>query len=250
MSDPKYLKCPCQKCGGSIEFPAQGLGLGVNCPHCGQRTTLFAPEAIVEESLPDTMPPAPEPPAAATPPKQCPSCGATLGPEMEVCPQCGGKSRSNLVRVVAVIVLLVLGASATGFLYFKKRPAGASKQRPSVPVKSNASATIAFTNSSAPLPAAAKAPKSIDDLKVGTIMLEKAKSGSLVYAVGVLKNDSDYPRYGVKIELDVSDAKSTRASKASDYTQVIEPRKEWRFRALVLDSKATSAKLSKITEDE
>jgi hypothetical protein len=52
MSDAKFLKCPCQKCGGPIEFPAAGLGVGINCPHCGQRTTLFAPEADEGEVSP------------------------------------------------------------------------------------------------------------------------------------------------------------------------------------------------------
>ena len=36
--------------------------------------------------------------------------------------------------------------------------------------------------------------------------------------------------------------------KATDYTAVIEPRKEWRFRALVLDSKATAARVYSVPE--
>jgi hypothetical protein len=45
MSDADYLKCPCQKCGGSIEFPISGVGEVINCPHCGEQTQLVSPKA-------------------------------------------------------------------------------------------------------------------------------------------------------------------------------------------------------------
>lgn len=35
-----YLNCECNHCQGSIEFPADGLGITVPCPHCGLQTTL------------------------------------------------------------------------------------------------------------------------------------------------------------------------------------------------------------------
>ncbi len=79
--------------------------------------------------------------------------------------------------------------------------------------------------------------------------LEKAKSGSLYYAIGTVKNQSDHQRFGVKVEIEFTDAKGRPAGKSADYTQVIEPRKEWRFRALVLDAKAVSAKVVGIKED-
>jgi hypothetical protein len=96
-------------------------------------------------------------------------------------------------------------------------------------------------------PAAAK---SIDDLKVGPITLEKAKGSSLVYAVGVLRNDSSHQRFGVNLELELTDARGNKAGSAKDYRAVLEPRQEWRFRALVLDSKAVSGKVAAIREEE
>ena len=42
MSDADYLKCPCQKCGGHIEFPTSANGTTVNCPHCGFGTLLHS----------------------------------------------------------------------------------------------------------------------------------------------------------------------------------------------------------------
>jgi hypothetical protein len=57
----------------------------------------------------------------------------------------------------------------------------------------------------------------------------------LVYAVGTLTNDTTRQRFGVKVEIDVLDAHRNKLGSATDYTEVIEPGKEWKFRALVTD---------------
>jgi hypothetical protein len=46
MSETKFLKCNCDQCGGRIEFPADGIGMTIPCPHCGWQTelTLSPPE--------------------------------------------------------------------------------------------------------------------------------------------------------------------------------------------------------------
>ncbi len=40
MADTKFLKCPCDHCGGHIEFPADGIGATIPCPHCARPTEL------------------------------------------------------------------------------------------------------------------------------------------------------------------------------------------------------------------
>lgn len=40
MPAEKYLKCDCSRCGGRIEFPPDGVGTTVACPHCGLETEL------------------------------------------------------------------------------------------------------------------------------------------------------------------------------------------------------------------
>src|SRR5688572_30338201 len=40
MAETKFLKCPCDHCGGHIEFPADGIGATIPCPHCGRPTEL------------------------------------------------------------------------------------------------------------------------------------------------------------------------------------------------------------------
>ena len=76
------------------------------------------------------------------------------------------------------------------------------------------------------------------------------KHGNLAYASGTLKNISDRRRFGVKIEMDLLDEADLKVGTASDYAAAIEPGAEWRFRALVLDRRATAAKVAGIAEDQ
>ncbi|MGH7968159.1 MAG: FxLYD domain-containing protein [Limisphaerales bacterium] len=85
---------------------------------------------------------------------------------------------------------------------------------------------------------------------VSGIMLETTPGTSRVYATGTLKNSTDRKRFGVKVELDLRDAADQKVGTATDYQAAIEPGAEWHFRALVLDSKATSARLASIKEDQ
>ena len=93
-------------------------------------------------------------------------------------------------------------------------------------------------------------PKSVDDFKVSKITLQKTPGSSLVYAIGTVRNDSDSQRFGVRIELDLLDAAGRKIGSTKDYVKVIEPRREWRFRALVLAPKTASVKLGQIKEEE
>ena len=215
MSEPNYLKCHCQNCRNSIEFPAAGLGQTTSCPHCGQSTVLAedASEAV-------------ETPSARAP-----------------------KSRGKLVSVS--LVALILTGAAAGLLVLRNRSnTNAAKHETKSSPATNSPAPYtkpaAAESTTSPIPSA---PKSIADLKPGVISLEKAKGSSLVYAVGILRNDSVHQRFGVNIELELTDARGNKAGTAKDYRAVLEPRQEWRFRALVLDSKAVAAKVSSIREE-
>jgi hypothetical protein len=41
QTEDGYIKCRCNNCDNSIEFPAHGVGQTIACPHCGMETTLF-----------------------------------------------------------------------------------------------------------------------------------------------------------------------------------------------------------------
>ncbi|NDB75747.1 MAG: hypothetical protein EB141_08900 [Verrucomicrobia bacterium] len=98
-----------------------------------------------------------------------------------------------------------------------------------------------------------KGPKLIGDLKVTQVALDQpkgAKGSRLVYVTGVLKNDSDHQRFGVRVELDLFDAAGNKVGTATDYRQSLEPRATWQFRGIVTDRRATAAKFAGVKEDE
>lgn len=249
MSEPNHLKCPCQQCGGSIEFPADGLGQTTACPHCGSETALLVAAESETPGGPDTV----VDPSA--------SVGASFfdlgdvdGPASTLATneRVAGDEPSGSKRKLLWIGLPLLAlASTAAFLVFKNQPArpqASAVNEVGVATNVNAGKTGAGAPTNVvPTPTA---PKSIDDLKVGPITLEKAKGSSLVYAVGVMRNDSGHQRFGVNLELELTDARGNKAGTAKDYRAVLEPRQEWRFRALVLDSKAVSAKVAAIREEE
>ena len=92
----------------------------------------------------------------------------------------------------------------------------------------------------------------IKDLKIANVKIEATKGSSLIYVVGTVRNASDHQRFGVRVEFDLFDRAGNKivTPPSSDYKQIMEPREEWSFRAIVLDPKAASAKLAKIKEDE
>ncbi len=212
--DEKLLKGSCKECGNHLAFAPPMLNRVITCPHCGQWTELSA------------------------------DLEAGLG---------GQKVRKFPVMAVAGVALFI-AAAAIGFVFLKhKKVVSETKQvqvavAPANPVPEPtppppvATETVAETG--------VQRTKSHDDLKVGVIELQKTPGTSLVHAVGVVKNDSDFVRYGVKIELALFNRDGKKIGTAQDYQATIEPHQDWRFKALVTDSKAVAAKLVALTEDE
>lgn len=211
MKDSQDLIGPCQHCGGPIEFPETDAGSTVICPHCGKET-------LVSTESEFTGPPP--------------------------------RSGSNAVAIFTCFAVVGLALMATGALIIikqKKNHAAQTEanQTPSTPTNitsSTATQTVAA--------AASKPAKALSDLKVGEFKLEKTKGSSLVYVTGTLKNDSDYQRFGVKIQFDLFNRNQTNVGTAQDYIGILEPRHDWQFRALVTDPKAVSAQVASIKEEE
>jgi hypothetical protein len=86
--------------------------------------------------------------------------------------------------------------------------------------------------------------------RVGEVKLDKAAGSSLVYATGEVTNASNRQRFGVKVEVEVLDAAGQKLGTATDYQQSIEAKGTWQFRALVVQSKAASARIAGIKEDQ
>jgi hypothetical protein len=157
----------------------------------------------------------------------------------------------GLLRIGLVLILaLGLGAVAVAFRpwQWKRRAAFDTDSAP--PSGKSSNTTVAAPAPNPPPSPAAATPKSLSDLQAGAVRLEKAAGSSLVYAVGTLRNDSAHQRFGVRIELALSARDGASTGTAKDYRAVLEPHQEWHFRALVLDTKAASARVASISEDE
>ena len=61
-------------------------------------------------------------------------------------------------------------------------------------------------------------------------------------------NETDRRRFGVKIQLDIFDTENQKIGGANDYQSTMEPHSQWKFSALVVHSKAISAKVAAVAE--
>ncbi len=105
-----------------------------------------------------------------------------------------------------------------------------------------------------PAPAPPTAPRppppvSINEFTVADLAIEQAPKSTLIYATGLVRNNADRQRFGVRIELDLLDAASQKIGTAKDYLPILDPKKEWRIKALVVDARAVRAQLAVIRED-
>jgi len=217
MNEATYLKCSCKQCGNHIEFPETAAGRVVDCPHCGKATVL-----------------------SAGPPRAAQVRGVAEKPA----------TRSAVRTILLFVIPALTLALAAGGLLFAKHLKMQVAPAPSAKLPEMATNPAVQLATQAVAQVAAKPAKSLEDLKVGEIQLEKTKGTGLVYAVGKLKNDSDYQRFGVKIELDLFNQKGAKVGTAQDQISILEPRQEWPFHALITDSKAVSAKLASVKEED
>ena len=86
--------------------------------------------------------------------------------------------------------------------------------------------------------------------QVSAVMLEKTQGNSLVYAVGSIRNETDRRRLGVQVELELLDAAGKPVGTAKGYQSTLEPKAEWKFKALVVESKAVTARIASIKEGQ
>ena len=183
----------------------------------------------------------------------CTSCGGkiefpTTAQGMTVeCPHCHAQTElqpvqmvgRNISRLLLFAVVGIACAIATLVFLKQKQP---DITAPKVVVQTNAVVTPTETP---------PRPKAADDLKVtGPVSVDKAQGSRLSYAIGTLKNDSEHQRFGVKVELELFDSAGNKLpTTANDYVQTLAPREERKFRALVLEPKAATAKVISIKED-
>jgi hypothetical protein len=183
----------------------------------------------------------------------CTSCGGKIefpataqGMTVE-CPHCHAQTALQPIQTAGrnisrLLIFAVVGiACAIGILMLLK---------PKQP-NNTAPQSVSHTNAAAAPTETPPRPKAADDLKVtGPVSVDKAQGSRLSYAIGILKNDSEHQRFGVKVELALFDSAGKKLpTTANDYVQTLAPKEERKFRALVLEPKAVSAKVLSIKED-
>jgi hypothetical protein len=208
MAQPEnFAKCDCQHCGGHIEFPIQGVGRKISCPHCNE-PTLLTRIAPVE-----------------------------IG---------GGRVARKRIYLTLAFFACLVAASVGAYFYVNTRNSEPTTAPPPGPVRPSS----ANASGSAPLPPPKPPPDLWHGLKASKVSLDNSGNASLIYAIGTLTNETTRQRFGVKIQLDVLDAHKNKIGSATDYTDLIEPGKEWKFRAMVTDKNAKAAKLASVKEQE
>jgi hypothetical protein len=210
VDERKYIKCSCEHCGGHIEFPADVAGAEVQCPHCKWQTKLTAPGA----------------PATALPLGTIP------------------KKQSRIGWITTGISALLVAAVGAGVLYWR-----GNKARSVSPTQGSLLVSTSHQSNTKTAEPLRKPMLATNDFAINEVSMERAKSGSVVYAVGNIRNELERQRFGVKIDLDLFDGEGVKVGTAKDYLSILEPKREWRFKALVLDKKAVEARLASITED-
>src|SRR5262245_45143665 len=131
MSAPKFLKCPCHKCGGPIEFPAHGIGIAAICPHCGQKTTLFAPrvDPVPDQLAKENNSSPTVSPASLVPREQSAPASPSLPEASQATPQ-ESESRPSTKVFRAAAVILALAVASGAFWVLRSMKAAAKSAAP------------------------------------------------------------------------------------------------------------------------
>ena len=216
MATEQLLKGTCGACGGHLEFPAEGAGQDIACPHCGQRTKLLPVR----------------PPARSVSGQRMIVLGVML---------VGLVAFSARLWLISREKVAPATVSATNHL--------ATITAPLVPV------TTLPTNQvvAAPVPAPSELQPGemlTNDFIITAGHLEPTPGSSLVYVTGKVRNPTERQRFGVKVRFALLDASGAMIGSATDYQSVIDPHGEWSFKAMVMESKTVQAQLSGISEDK
>jgi hypothetical protein len=198
---------------------------------------------------------------------ECAHCGGHIEFPAEAagsivdCPHCGKqtelllaqpKDQSTLptrVIVWTVIAVLVLAGGLGAALYALKRAQRwAERQKKTVAMTQTSSTTP--TNDVAPPQSDPNDPITKAEFRISEIKLEKKTGSSLIYAAGTLENLSSRTRYGVKLQFDIFNVEGKKIGTSSDYQATMDGNGTWNFRALVVDAKAATVKVTGVSEQQ
>jgi hypothetical protein len=169
---------------------------------------------------------------------ECPHCGQSTELMLALPPETESPVRTKAI-IFVVVAVLILGGGLVGTVLVLKRAERLTAQQ-----------REAAANAPAKGPPPAADPLAQLGFSVSPVTLEKGQSDSLVHAVGKIRNTTNRQHFGVRVELELLDATGSKVGNATDYQATLEPQAEWRFHALVVEKKATSARIVAIKEDK
>ena len=177
----------------------------------------------------------------------CPHCGQPTELAVTVPP---GKTLGSRRLWLGIGVAVGLAAAGlAGALWWRQKVdhGNVSDAKPPATAQSN---TPAISTASPVVPAEAQIQVVTNDFALLPFKLEKTPGSSLVYVTGTIRNLSDRQRFGVKVIFGLLDTNDNGIGAATDYQSVFDPHAAWRFRAMVMESKAASARFTSILEDQ
>jgi hypothetical protein len=176
----------------------------------------------------------------------CPACSKETELLLPTPPDEPAIPRRVLVFTSIAVLILVFGLIAT-LIGLKRAEKWATRR--AKPATTEPAPTTA-TNEALEQPTNAQPDAVQNGFEVSPVELQKTAGSSLIYAVGRVKNTLDKQRFGVRVELGLFNADGQKLGTSRDYRQVLEPGAQWEFKALVMDSKAASAKVEEIKEEQ
>ena len=172
------------------------------------------------------------PAAAAGDTIACPHCGQPT--ELPAPPPSKRAAQSRMI--LSLVGLGIVGIALA--LLFVKRPAPVAAPEKIISAATNPPAVKIVEENTA------------NGFALSALTLEKMPGSSLTYVTGTIRNLTDRQRFGVKAEFNLFATNGLAAGKAADYAPTLEKNGVWKFKALVMESKAASATLNSIREDQ
>jgi hypothetical protein len=177
---------------------------------------------------------------------ECPHCGQAT--ELLLTPPREEPAIPSRVIVWTGVAVLILGCGLVlALVALERARSWAERKRAAVGQVEVPPQPPAIDTNPAPEP---EDPIAKAGFQISEIRIEKTQGSSLIYAVGNLTNTEARTRYGVKLLLDLFDDADKKVGTATDTQATMEPNTQWQFRALVLDKKATRAKVAAVTEQQ
>lgn len=167
---------------------------------------------------------------------ECPHCRQQTACLLAALPEEKSPAQTRAV-IFTVVAIVILVGGLVGAVTALKRAQRLYGKKPQVQTPTGA------PNSSPPAERFAA-----EGFRVSAVALAITPGTKLVHARGSIVNTANRQRFGVRVELDLFDAAGRWLAKGSDDKDVIEPNAEWKFSALVVETKAASTKIAAIKE--